>query len=66
MTIIKPCPACDGCGYYPCGCWPADCICGEGDEICFECEGTGVVGPQDDDYGYSDWEEEDKQEGQHR
>jgi hypothetical protein len=50
MTGRKLCRACDGRGYFQCDCWPADCICSEGDETCFECEGAGFVGSSDYDY----------------
>lgn len=49
MSDPKRCPACKGRGYFRCECWPGDCICGEGDETCFECEGSGI---DDRDYEY--------------
>ena len=47
----KPCPCCNGRGYMRCDCWPGDCICGYGDETCEECDGDGVVWPDEYDYG---------------
>lgn len=46
--LIK-CTACDGRGYHRCACWPADCICGYGDEDCNECGGKGILDSSYDD-----------------
>ncbi len=37
------CPVCQGRGYIHCECWPADCICGWGNEDCEYCHGHGEV-----------------------
>jgi hypothetical protein len=42
--LIK-CTACDGRGYYRCECWPGDCICGQDEDTCLECDGEGVIDP---------------------
>lgn len=46
----EKCVLCNGRGYLRCGCWPGDCICGYGDEICWNCDGDGRIWPDD----YSD------------
>lgn len=46
---LTKCPACDGRGYHRCACWPADCICGCGDEDCDECGGEGILDSSYDD-----------------
>jgi hypothetical protein len=49
---LRKCPACGGLGYFRCDCWPGDCICGQDEETCFECEGEGLIDPTwDDDFG---------------
>lgn len=48
----RKCPACHGCGYTRCDCWPGDCICGRDDERCDACLGTG-----DSDWNDS-WEDD--------
>lgn len=46
------CHACGGRGYFRCDCWPADCICGQDEDTCFDCDGEGLIDPTwDDDYG---------------
>jgi hypothetical protein len=40
---LSKCPACDGRGYFRCGCWPGDCICGQDDQDCDECGGEGII-----------------------
>ena len=45
---LRECQACDGRGYIPCDCWPGDCICSVGDEDCWECEGVGLIDPDDE------------------
>lgn len=50
----KRCQCCNGRGYHRCDCWPGDCICGWGDETCDECEGTGLILP--DEYYVDDAE----------
>ena len=57
--LVK-CEACDGRGYFRCDCWPADCICDEGDQNCFECGGDGFTDDGDDQDGY--WPDEDIEE----
>lgn len=49
---LRPCPACKGRGYHKCPCWPADCICGQDDEDCENCDGTGWLDPSYDDDCY--------------
>ena len=48
---LTKCPACDGRGYFYCDCHPADCICGVGEETCYECGGEGIIDPS---YDYLD------------
>lgn len=43
MRPEKKCPICRGRGYIRCDCWPGDCICGWDDEPCDNCEGTGWI-----------------------
>ena len=43
------CTACWGRGYHRCACWPGDCICGQDDEDCEGCDGTGWVWPDQDE-----------------
>lgn len=66
MTATKPCRACDGRGYFRCGCWPGDCLCGGDLDACFECEGAGIDAPEYEDYDYQDGDDEDRQEGRHK
>jgi DnaJ-class molecular chaperone len=40
---LTTCAACDGLGYFRCGCWPGDCICGFDEETCDECGGEGII-----------------------
>lgn len=47
---IKSCRACDGRGYFRCECWPGDCICGQDEETCWDCDGEGVIYSEYDDY----------------
>ncbi len=54
LPPLKKCPICHGKGYLHCDCWPGDCICGWGDETCDECEGTGLILP--DEYWVDDAE----------
>jgi hypothetical protein len=52
---LTKCAACDGRGYFRCGCWPGDCICSFGDENCDECGGEGIIDESyDDDASYCD------------
>lgn len=46
---LKKCPACNGRGYFRCACRPGDCICGQDDETCWECDGDGWIDPSYDD-----------------
>ena len=49
---LRKCPACAGLGYFRCDCWPGDCICGQDEDTCWECEGEGLIDPTyDDDFG---------------
>lgn len=45
---LRKCPACSGRGYFRCDCWPGDCICGQDEETCWECEGDGWIDPSYD------------------
>lgn len=49
---LTRCVVCSGLGYFRCDCWPGDCICGQDEEICWECDGDGWIDPDgfDDDY----------------
>lgn len=51
---LTRCAACSGLGYFRCECWPGDCICGQDEETCWECDGEGWIDPSyggfDDDY----------------
>lgn len=47
---LTKCPACDGLGYFRCDCWPGDCICGQDEDTCWECEGDGWIDPSYDDF----------------
>lgn len=47
---LTKCAACNGRGYHRCDCWPADCICGQDDEPCWECAGDGWIDPSYDDF----------------
>lgn len=47
---LKKCLACNGRGYFRCDCWPGDCICGQHEETCWECEGDGWIDPSFDDF----------------
>lgn len=40
---LTKCVACDGRGYFRCECWPGDCICGQDEDTCFECDGEGII-----------------------
>lgn len=40
---LTKCTACNGRGYHRCDCWPADCICGQDEDTCFECDGEGII-----------------------
>lgn len=40
---LTKCTACNGRGYHRCDCWPADCICGQHEDTCFECDGEGII-----------------------
>jgi hypothetical protein len=42
------CTSCRGRGYHRCACWPGDCICGEDDRDCEECDGSGWTWPDED------------------
>jgi len=44
----KSCTACNGRGYHHCECWPGDCICGWDNESCEDCEGSGLIYPEDE------------------
>lgn len=44
------CTVCSGRGSFRCGCWPADCICGQEEETCWECNGDGWLDPSDDPF----------------
>lgn len=46
--LVK-CAVCNGRGYRRCECWPGDCICGEDDRDCEECDGTGWNWPDQDE-----------------
>lgn len=46
---FRRCPDCKGRGYHKCPCWPADCICGQDEEECETCDGTGWLDPSYDD-----------------
>lgn len=49
---LTKCSACGGLGYFRCDCWPGDCICGQDEDTCWECEGEGLIDPAyDDDFG---------------
>lgn len=50
---LKRCRACSGRGYFRCECWPGDCICGQDEETCWECDGEGVIDPSYDDFDVS-------------
>ncbi len=66
MTDTTKCPVCYGRGYIPCDCWPADCICGYGDETCEYCDGYGNLDHTDgefDDYGAPDQRTSSHQDG---
>ena len=45
LPTEKRCSACNGRGYFRCACWPGDCICGQDDEGCENCGGTGFLDP---------------------
>ena len=47
---LTKCTACDGRGYFRCECWPGDCICGQDEDTCWECEGDGWIDPSYDDW----------------
>jgi len=49
---LRPCLDCKGRGYHRCPCWPADCLCGQEDEDCENCDGTGWLDPSYDDDTY--------------
>lgn len=55
---LTKCSACDGRGYHRCYCWPADCICANGDEPCEECGGDGFIDPALEQGFY--WGEDDR------
>lgn len=46
---LTKCVACGGRGYFRCDCWPGDCICGQDEDTCWECEGEGLIDPTYDD-----------------
>lgn len=46
--LVK-CTACNGRGYHHCECWPGDCICGDDDRDCEDCDGTGWAWPDQDE-----------------
>lgn len=46
---LKKCTACNGLGYFRCGCWPGDCICGQDEDTCEECFGEGWIDPSYED-----------------
>jgi hypothetical protein len=52
---LTKCPACDGRGYFRCDCWPGDCICGQDEDTCWECEGDGWI---DLSYDYFEGDDE--------
>lgn len=45
---LTKCTACNGRGYFRCECWPGDCICGQDEDTCWECEGDGWIDPSYD------------------
>lgn len=46
--VLIQCPDCNGRGYYRCPCWPGDCLCGQDDQDCETCDGTGWLDPDDE------------------
>lgn len=48
---LTKCTACSGRGYFRCDCWPADCICGQDEDTCWECNGDGWIDPSYDYFG---------------
>jgi len=47
---LTKCQACNGRGYFRCECWPADCLCGQDEDTCWECNGDGWIDPNYDDF----------------
>lgn len=45
---LTKCHVCSGRGYFRCACWPGDCICGQDEETCWECQGEGWIDPSYD------------------
>lgn len=50
LNRSKRCPICRGRGALRCDCWPGDCICGLDDEPCDNCEGTGWIYDDEDEW----------------
>lgn len=47
---LTKCTVCSGRGSLRCDCWPADCICGQDEETCWECNGDGWLDPSYDPF----------------